>query len=252
MNIYYNNVMIFIFGTIIGSFLNVCIYRIPKEESIIYPSSYCTNCNKKIKVYDLIPIISYIILKGKCRYCHKNISLRYPIIEIITGLAYLFIYVKFGINIDFIKYMIFISIMIVVGIIDLDTTNVYFKVTGTGIIFGIIFLGIYSFMGISVKTYIYGSIFITLFLFLIILITKGGMGYGDMEMSLICGLFLGLRYTVLTLFLAFVIGACVGVTLILMKKRSRKDYIPFGPFIFIASIIVVFFGKNILDWYLFL
>ncbi|MFL0195445.1 prepilin peptidase [Clostridium sp. WILCCON 0269] len=250
MVIYYG-VVIFILGTIMGSFLNVCIYRIPKGESVVYPPSHCTNCNKEIKAYDLIPVISYIILRGKCRHCEKKISLRYPMLEFITGLLYLLTYIKFGIGVNLIKYIVFISIMIVVGMIDFDTTDVYFKTTGTGIIAGIIFLGIYLYMGLPIKTYIYGGMLGGGLLTLIILITKGGMGWGDAEISLVCGLFLGLKYTVLMIFLALVIGAVVGVALILSGKKSKKDYIPFGPFIVIASVVTVFFGQSILNWYLF-
>jgi len=250
MDIYYG-ILVFIFGTIIGSFLNVCIYRIPKDESILYPPSHCMNCNKKIKAYDMIPVISYMILRGQCRYCGEKIHLRYPILEFITGLLYVLIYINFGMGMEFIKYIVFISIMIVIGMIDFDTTDVYFKTTGTGIIAGIIFLALYFYMGLPIKTYVYGGVSAGIFLALIILITRGGMGWGDVEIALICGLFLGFKYTVLMLFLAFIIGAIIGLVLILLGKKSRKDYIPFGPFIVIASFITVFLGQSILNWYLF-
>ena len=250
MDIYYG-ILAFIFGTIIGSFLNVCIYRIPKGESILYPPSHCMNCNKKIKAYDMIPVISYIILRGRCRYCGKKIHLRYPVLEFITGLLYVLIYINFGVGIELIKYMVFISIMIVIGMIDFHTTDVYLKTTGTGIIAGIIFLVIYFYIGLPIKTYVYGGVSAGVFIALIILITKGGMGWGDVEIALICGLFLGFKYTMLMLFLAFIIGAVIGLVLILLGKKSRKDYIPFGPFIVIASFITVFLGQSILNWYLF-
>ena len=110
----YFGIIVFVFGIVIGSFLNVCIYRIPKQQSIAYPPSHCTSCSSKLKWYDLVPILSYIILKGKCRYCKHNISIRYPILELITGLLYFFIYVKFGIGIVFMKYAVstIISFMI--------------------------------------------------------------------------------------------------------------------------------------------
>jgi leader peptidase (prepilin peptidase)/N-methyltransferase len=246
----YCSIIVFVFGTVIGSFLNVCIYRIPMQESIVYPPSHCTNCGSRIKWYDLIPIVSYVILKGRCRNCGEKISARYPIIEFTTGLLYTMLYFKFGISIDIIKYIVFISVLIVVGMIDLDTTDIYFKITAVGLISAFIFLGIYYYNGLPIRTYVYGGIVGGGLLALIILITKGGMGWGDAEICTVCGLFLGLKLTFLMLFLSFIIGATAGVILILSGKKSRKDYIPFGPFIVLASIITVFCGQNIVNWYL--
>ncbi|MBP2032191.1 leader peptidase (prepilin peptidase)/N-methyltransferase [Clostridium algifaecis] len=249
MYIYYG-IIIFIFGTIIGSFLNVCIYRIPLQESVVYTPSHCTSCGRKIKWYDLIPVASYIVLKGKCRYCGEKISKKYPIVEFVTGILYLMLYVKFGISISIVKYITFISILIVVGIIDFNTTNVYFETTIVGLISSIIFLASYYYIGFPVKTYVYGGILGGGLLSLIIVITKGGMGWGDMEICFVCGMFLGLELTFVMLFLSFVIGAIAAVILILSGKKSRKDYIPFGPFIAAASVITVLLGQNILNWYL--
>ncbi|MEY7999863.1 A24 family peptidase [Clostridium sp. Mt-5] len=249
MDIYYA-VIIFIFGAVIGSFLNVCIYRIPRGESTAYPPSHCTNCGNKIKWYDLIPIISYFVLKGKCRYCGEKISIRYPLIEFITALLYLMLYIKIGIGIDFIKYITFMSILIVVGMIDFDTTDVYFKTTAAGVVFALIFMAVYWNMGFEIRNFIFGGILSGIFFTIIIFITKGGMGWGDMEICVFCGLFLGFKLTLVMMFLSFVLGAAVGMILILSGKKSRKDYIPFGPFISLASIITVFLGGTILNLYL--
>ncbi|WP_186429414.1 A24 family peptidase [Clostridium sp. BSD9I1] len=242
--------IIFIFGTIIGSFLNVCIYRMPKNQSIAYPPSHCTNCNNNLKPYDLIPILSYILLKGRCRYCREKVSERYPIIEFLTGILYVLVYVKYGIAIDAIKYIIMVSILIVIGMIDLDTTNIYFKTTLVGFIVAVTFLAIHAYRGLPVMNYIYGGIIGGGTLALIILITKGGMGWGDAEICFVCGLFLGLELTLLMLFLSFVIGSVIGLALIALKKKTRKDYVPFGPFIVLASIITILWGQGIITWYL--
>ncbi|MBE6066183.1 MAG: prepilin peptidase [Clostridium lundense] len=242
--------IIFIFGTIIGSFLNVCIYRIPKNQSIAYPPSHCTNCKNNLKPYDLIPILSYILLKGRCRYCREKISVRYPIIEFLTGILYVLVYVRYDLTLDAIKYIIMVSILIVIGMIDLDTTNVYFKTTLTGFIVAVTFLAIHAYMGLPVINYIYGGIIGGGTLVLIILITKGGMGWGDAEIFFVCGLFLGLKLTLLMLFLSFVIGSVIGLALIALKRKTRKDYVPFGPFIVLASIITILWGQNIITWYL--
>jgi leader peptidase (prepilin peptidase)/N-methyltransferase len=238
-----------ILGFIIGSFLNVCIYRIPREESIAYPPSHCTNCNNKIKWYDLIPIFSYIfLLKGRCRYCGEKISVRYPIIEFITGILYLFIFIKYGFTIETIKYISFVTILIVVGMIDLDTTDVYFSTTVMGSILAILFLFIIGYSHQDFKQYIFGGVLGGGIISLIILLTKG-MGWGDAEICFYSGLFLGFKLTLVMLFFSFIFGSIISLILIALKKKSRKDYIPFGPFIAIAAIFTVFFGDKILMWY---
>lgn len=242
--------IIFILGTIIGSFLNVCIYRIPKNQSIAYPPSHCTSCKSNLKWYDLIPILSYVLLKGRCRYCREKVSARYLIIEFLTGILYVLVYIRYGVTLDTIKYIIMISILIVIGMIDLDTTNVYFKTTFTGFVLAIVFLALYAYMGLPIISYIYGGIIGGGTLALIILITKGGMGWGDVEICFVCGLFLGVKPTLLMLFLSFVIGSVIGLALIASKKKTRKDYIPFGPFIVLASIITILWGQGVITWYL--
>lgn len=242
--------MIFIFGAIIGSFLNVCIYRIPRGESIAFPPSHCTSCKKEIKWYDLIPIISYIFLRGKCRYCREKISIRYPIVEFITALLFLADYNIYGLTFDFVKYITFMSFLIVIGMIDYDTTDVYFSTTLSGIVSGVIFIGVLDYNTLPVKSYIYGGILGGGFLALIILITKGGMGWGDAEISLMSGLFLGFKLTILMLFLSFIIGSIVGIVLILLGKKSKKDYIPFGPYIALSAVLCVLSGEKIFSFYM--
>jgi leader peptidase (prepilin peptidase)/N-methyltransferase len=250
MSIYF--VVIFIFGIIIGSFLNVCIYRIPREESIAYPPSHCTSCNNVIKWYDLIPIFSYIFLKGKCRHCREKVSIRYPLIELATGVLFVIICMKYGLSLGFVKFAIFISILIVIGMIDYDTTDVYFVTTLAGIITAIVFLGIYMYNGIPIKSFIYGGLLGGGVLALISIITKGGMGLGDAEICLMCGLFLGLKLTIVMLFLSFIIGSLIGLLLIVTGKKSRKDYIPFGPYIAISAVICIIFGEIIFSQYMLL
>lgn len=245
----YISLLVFIYGLIIGSFLNVCIYRIPMGESIAYPPSHCTNCKNRIKPYDLIPVISYMFLKGKCRYCGEKISLRYPLIELFTGVIFIAVYLRYGLNMEFLKFAILSCFLILIGLIDYDTTDIYDSTIITGLIFGFIFLGVNLYLGLPVKTYLLGALIGGGFISLIIL-TLGGMGWGDAELCVLCGLFLGSKLTILTLFLSFIIGGFTGALLILLKKKSRKDYIPFGPSISVASMIVVIYGEKILDWYL--
>lgn len=238
-----------LYGLLIGSFLNVCIYRIPRNESISFPPSHCTNCKNKIKWYDLIPIISYIFLRGKCRYCGEKISIRYPLIELITGAIFLALNIEYGLSINFFKYAVLACFLIVIGMIDFDTTDVYLKTTASGIITGVLFLIYGYFMNYNILSYIYGGLLGVGIIALIILLTKG-MGWGDAEICLMGGLFLGLKLTIVMLFFSFVFGGLIGIILMILKIKSRKDYIPFGPFISAACLFTVFFGEKITLWYM--
>lgn len=240
---------IIVLGLIIGSFLNVCIYRIPREESISFPPSHCTNCNSKIKAYDLFPVISFLLLRGKCRHCGEKISIKYPLIEMITSALFLALYIKFGISFELIKFIVFISFIVVIGIIDFETTDVYFKTTLSGIILGLGFILIGHFYGLEVWTYIFGGVLGGGIISVIVLLTHG-MGWGDVEICLLAGIFLGFKLTVVMLFISFVTGGVLGLLLIVTKKKSRKDYIPFGPFISLGTIMTVFFGEQLLNLYI--
>jgi len=242
-------VYIFVIGIIVGSFLNVCIYRIPKGESIAYPPSHCPICGNRIRWYDLIPIVSWVILRGKCRNCEEKISIKYPLIELFTGLFFALAYIEYGLTIYSLKYIILISYLIVIGIIDYNTTDVYSVTTWSGIILGVVFIIINYFMGLSVKTYIYGGLLSGGIIAAIILLTNG-MGWGDAEICLLSGLFLGLANSIVMLLLSFIIGGIVGVMLIITKRKTKKDYIPFGPSISVAAIIVIFMGNKIIDLYI--
>ena len=245
-----DNIFIIILGFIMGSFLNLCIYRIPREQSIVYPKSHCTNCRCTIRWYDLIPIFSYmILLKGKCRYCGHKISMRYPIIEFITGIVYLIIYIKYGLTLECLKYITFMTILIVVGMIDFDTTDVYFSITLTGIIFAVLFIFANSYFYNDYKQYIFGGVFGVSIMTIIILLTNA-MGWGDAEMYFFSGLFLGFKLMIVMMFFSFVFGAVISLLLVTFKKIDRKTPIPFGPFIGLATIFTIFFGSNIVLWYM--
>lgn len=242
-------IFIGIIGLIIGSFLNVCIFRIPRNESISFPPSHCTTCGTRIKPYDLFPVISYFLLGGKCRKCGEKISIRYPLIELATGILFFLVYFKFGYTIELVKFTLLSCFLIIIGMIDFDTTDVYLSTTLTGIIFGFIFVIIAFITGSSYLTYIFGGIFAGGVIALIILITHG-MGWGDFEICVLCGLFLGFKSSIVMLFFSFVLGGSIGVLLLLTKKKGRKDPIPFGPFIVMGTFVAIFFGEHIINWYL--
>ncbi|GAA0127001.1 A24 family peptidase [Clostridium sp. ATCC 25772] len=243
------SLLVFILGIVIGSFLNVCIYRIPRGESVAYPPSHCYNCNKNLKWYDLFPIVSYIFLKGKCRYCKVKISIQYPIIELFTGIIYLLIYIHYGLTLNMFKYIILASFFIVIGIIDLKTTDIYDITILNPAVIGIIFLIYEYYIGLSISGNIIGILLMLFIIGGLILITKG-MAIGDLEMYLLVPLYMGLKNSILVLLLSIIIGGVFGIVLILIKKKTRKDYIPFGPYITIATLIAMLYGENIINWYL--
>lgn len=236
-------------GLLLGSFYNVCIYRIPRGESVAFPPSHCTTCNTRLKPLDLVPVFSYIFLKGRCRYCSEKISTRYALIELFTGIVFLGLYLAYGLTFVFLKYAALASFLIVIGMIDYDTTDVYSVTTYSAIAVGVIFIFINYFMGLGFKTYIYGGILAGGVIALIILLT-GGMGWGDFEIALMCGLYLGFASSVVLILSSFIIGGVTGVFLILTKRKTRKDYIPFGPSIAAAALFTMFFGERIISFYI--
>ena len=241
---------ILILGLIIGSFLNVCIYRIPREESISYPPSHCTNCGYNLKTLDLVPVISYIFLKGRCRSCKDNISISYPLIEILNGVLYIIIFKSYGLSLKSVFFTLFTSLLIVISLIDFDTKEVYTKTTIFGAILGIVYIFIGYFYGdINYIDNLLGGLVGFLIIFSIVKIT-GGMGEGDYEISAICGLFLGVKGIVVGLFLAIVLGGIYGIMLLIFKFKDRKDEIAFGPFIAIGTIISMLYMQQILDFYM--
>ena len=245
-------ILIFIYGLLIGSFLNVCIYRIPREESIIFPSSHCPNCGTSLKWYDLVPVLSYIFQKGKCRYCGGEISQQYPIVELLNAIMYLFIYLQFGFTLEFLFYAIIFSILIIITVIDLQ----HMIIPDSLVIAIFIFTIIYKLLNYilyrqspELINSILGLVLSILLFLLIIIISKGGMGGGDATLIGVLGFILGIKGIFLAIFLSFILGAIISIFLLIMKIKNRKDPIPFGPFIILGFLIVVFWGESLINWY---
>lgn len=242
-------ILITTLGLVIGSFLNVCIYRIPKEESIAFPPSHCSSCMHNLSPLDLIPVLSYLFLRGRCKYCGEKISMRYPIIEFLNGIMYLVIYLKFGLTIMTLKYCILVSILIVIGMIDFDTQYVFTSTTIFGALIGISFIILESITNKSISyELILGGVLGAGIIAVIVYLTKG-MGEGDIEIAGVCGLFLGIKGIALGLFLAIMIGGIIGVIILSLKLKKAKDKIAFGPCIAIGSVISMVWGMEILKWY---
>lgn len=245
-------VIIFIYGLIIGSFLNVVIYRIPRKENIAFPASHCPSCSTRLKWYDNIPLISYILLRGRCRYCDKEISLQYPIVESINGILYLILFKYFGFGIDFIFYALICSILIAIILIDLKEMiipdSLVSSVLALSIIHRVILFIVYK-TPLNIKSSILGLLIAGLLFLLIVIVSKGGMGGGDVTLIGVLGFVLGVPLILLNILLSFVLGGVISSLLLITKIKTRKDPIPFGPFIVLGFFIVLLYGEEIIDWY---
>jgi len=244
-------ITIFIGGAILGSFFNVCIYRLPRNESIITPYSHCPNCKTRIKIWENIPLISYLILKGKCRYCGTKIPLSYLIVEILTPLLFLSLWHVFGESIDFVINLLFISILIIITVIDLKHQLILDVLTYPMILIGLL-INYFNkvFINALISGLIGGGIILLIIKIGSHLFKKEAMGGGDFKLALGIGLFLAnWKYTLVSLFLASLIGSLVGIVFILLGKKKFGEYIPFGPYLSSGAVITLFWGKNILDWY---
>lgn len=256
------SVIIFIFGLIIGSFLNVCIYRIPRDESIVAPPSHCPDCGTRLKPFDLIPLLSYLINRGKCRYCGLKISPRYFLVELLTGIVSVALVVKYGLTVDFVAFLFLTYILIVVFFIDLDHQIIPNELVIVGLIAGAILFVYNLFLPFQIYSdnswwnpllgLVVGSGFLLGVSLIGLAIYKGDdvMGMGDVKIFAPIGLFLGWRMTLLALFMSVVLGGMSSLMLILLGKANRKSMIPFGPFIVGAAFITIMWGWDILNWYL--
>jgi len=248
------NVFSIIFGAMVGSFLNVCIYRLPKEESIIWPRSHCPACKKMIRFYDNIPLISYLLLRGRCRYCKGPISIQYPLVEGITALSSLFLFMKFGPSLSYLIYFAFVAALIVITVIDL-----YHQIIPDGISLPGIGVGLLtslvnpqitffnSLMGILLGG---GSLFLVATLYEWIF-KREGMGGGDVKLLAMIGAFLGWKAVILTILLSSLIGSTTGILIMILKGKDFKYAIPFGPFLSMGAVIALFYGENLIRWYLY-
>ena len=242
--------LVLLIGLCIGSFLNVCIYRIQREESISFPPSHCTSCGYELKPLDLIPVLSYLFLKGKCRKCKEKISIKYPLIEILNGLLYLILFFKFGLSIDFLFYAILTSLLIVTSIIDIESKYIYSSTTIFGLIIGIIYIGVsYYFNDINIFNNILGGVIGYLIIFIIVK-TTNAMGEGDIDIAGICGLFIGVKGILVALFLGVVIAGIVASIILILKYKDRKAEIAFSQYIAIGTFLWLIIGEEMLIIYL--
>lgn len=242
-------ILTFLYGISIGSFLNVCIYRMPLNESVVTGSSHCVKCNKKIKYYDLIPLLSYILLKGRCRFCDKKISIRYPIIELVNGILYLIVFSRFGLSMDLIFYSLLSSILLAISVIDYEHKIIPNRLVFVAFILGVIYHIFFGGLSGLISSVI-GFFAVSILLYLIAIVSKGGMGGGDIKMMAAFGFCLGWQLIVLSLIVGSLIGSILAIYLLVFKNYTGKTQVPFGPFLASGIFISIIYGNSIIGWYL--
>ncbi len=228
--------ILFIFGLIVGSFLNVVIYRVPRGESIVLPPSHCPNCNHRLKWLDLFPVLSFLYLKGRCRYCNAVIGLRYPLVELLTAFLSVLTWWRFGWSLDFGVYLVFVYVLIGIALIDFDHQIIPNCLSYPTIVIGTIFSIFQGRLGEALV----GGIIAGGLLLLVALIYPKGMGMGDVKYLALVGVFLGLEKALYVLFLGSVFGVLIIMPMMLMKRFVRSQPFAFGPFLVIATLVIMF------------
>lgn len=254
--------VVVIFGALIGSFLNVCIYRLPRGISVVWPSSRCPSCNAPIRAWDNIPVLSFLLLGGSCRNCRVRIPYRYPLVESLNAVFYLILLWRFGPGWPFLVYALFCSALIVITFIDLDFQIIPDRITLPGIPIGL-FAGslllpdpFLRSVTLGWRGSLIGAVSGFLFFYLVAaagekVFKKEAMGGGDIKMMAMVGGVIGWKGIILTTFLGSLLGSIIGVLMMIFAGRERGSLIPFGPFLAVGSAISLIFGQEIIFWYLF-
>lgn len=235
----------FVLGAIVGSFLNVVIYRLPRGESLVRPRSRCPSCGRQISAWDNIPIVSFLLLRGRCRACRAPIAWRYPVVELTAGLLVVAAWLRDGSWLDVAGSVLFLLSLLAVFFIDLAHHIVPNAITYPGIAVGLLLAAAQG----RLVDGLLAAVGAGAFFLLVAILSRGGMGGGDVKLAAMMGAFLGWPSIVVAMLIAFTGGATVGVLLIASGRRTRKDPIPFGPALAVGGIIALFFAGPIIDWY---
>jgi leader peptidase (prepilin peptidase)/N-methyltransferase len=244
-----------VLGLAIGSFLNVVIWRVPRKESVVRPPSHCPQCQTPISPRDNVPVLSWLFLSGKCRHCKNPIPVRYPLVEAGCGVLFLAVAARFGASWELPAYLVLTAALLAISIIDLEHFIVPDRITAPLTVSALGLLGLAAVAegnGWRFGRSLLGGVAYFAFLLLLNILYPKGMGMGDVKLAFPLGLYLGwLGWGQVFLggFLAFLLGAVVGVTLIATKIKSRKDVVPFGPFLALGAMLTILWGDPILRWY---
>jgi leader peptidase (prepilin peptidase) / N-methyltransferase len=248
-------IFIFIAGLLFGSFFNVVIYRVPGKISVVKPDSMCPACGKPLKWYDMFPVVSYLLLGRKCRYCKTRISPRYALVELLTAAITLLLYIRYGMSFEFIFYLSLVYVLLPCFFIDLEHMIIPNGLIITGLA---IFTSAFIYRLISAKSILLDNIYgglagggIMLLIYIIgyMIYKKEALGFGDVKLFFMSGLFLGLKLTVIAFLFSIFSGALAGIIFMIATKKDSKTEIPFGPFLAFSSVLALFAGELVYDWY---
>ncbi|MCK4679726.1 prepilin peptidase [bacterium] len=243
---------LFIIGSMLGSFFNVVIYRVPRGGSIIRPPSACPACGTRLHARDNIPVLGYLLLRGKCRYCAAPISPRYPVVEVLSGVLPVLLFMRFGLTVHFFVYWLLSCVLLVLSFVDLDLRIIPDRVTLPGIVVGIIvapLVGLVGFWGSLLGVVVGGGALYLIGVLGELFLKKESMGGGDVKLAAMLGAFMGWKLILVSLFVAFFIGAVVGVIAMARKPKSWDSSLPFGPFIALGAVLALVWGESALAWY---
>ncbi len=243
----------FVYGLCIGSFMNVCIYRLPLSRSLIRPGSACPQCGRSIPFYDNIPVVSFLLLRGRCRNCGASISWRYPLVELLGGLTALATVARFGLGLPALVYFVFIAALIVVTFIDIDHRIIPDIITLPGIVLGLavsFLLPRTSFTEALLGTLLGGGSLLAVAVVYRLITKRDGMGMGDVKLLAMIGALIGWKGVVFTIFIGSVAGSLIGFLLVFVQRRKDlKLAVPFGPFLSLGAILYLFAGPELTYWY---
>ena len=239
-------ITIFLFGIVIGSFLNVCIFRIPNHETVVTERSHCMNCGYQLSWYDMVPVFSWLCLGGKCRKCKAPISPQYPIVEAVNGILYVVVFAVNGFSLESILYCLFVSALLVLSVIDWRTYEIPIGINIFILVLGILHTALdYS----NWLTYVVGFFSVSLFLFLLLWISKGrAIGGGDVKLMAVAGLLLGWKLAVLAFFIGCIVGSVIH--LLRMKLSGADKVLAMGPYLSVGLFIAALWGNAMIGWYM--
>ena len=249
-----------VLGLLIGSFLNVCIDRLPRGQSIVRPPSHCPECNRRLGILDLIPVFSYLWLRGHCRYCRASIPIRLPIVEGLTGLLFALIYWKYGLEPELGIALVYTCLLTAIFFIDLEHQLVLDKITYPAMVLALGFSllwpdigGIGAIEGIPGRLLnsVTGGAIGLAAMALPFILSRGGMGMGDVKLGALVGLMTGFPVVILAVLLSWVSGGLTGIILLALKIKKRRDPLPFATFMAVSTMIMLFWGPTIWQWYLY-
>ncbi len=253
----YIGVLVFFFGIITGSFLNVCILRLPEKRSIVFGPSSCPDCGVRLTAIDMVPVLSFIFLRGRCRHCGKKISAQYPAVELLTGALFLMLYIKLGLHWQLLVFAALIAVLIVISLIDWRHMEIPNGLIVALLIIGALQLAATLLFGVFQDWTVYaiglfaGGLPLWLIaLFCAYVLKKEAFGGGDVKLMAAAGLIVGWRLVITSYIIGIVAGALFGVIMLGSGRKKRTDEMPFGPFLSLGIMASVFFGDELINWYL--